>query len=78
MHVVQHWQHLLDVDKGSRHATGTVIGGGGGRSAIAGNPLGEPLGNFVPPVSAAEAWRSNGSCKLLSCIAAAIARTGCK
>ena len=45
---------LFDVDKGSARggATGTVIAAAAvvvvGRSAIAGNPLGEPLGNFVP------------------------------
>ena len=43
-----------------RHATGTVIGGGDGRSAIAGNPLGGPLGNFVPAVSAPTPSRRGG------------------
>ena len=42
-------QQLFDVDKGSaRNAPARSLG----RSAIAGNPLGEPLGNFDVPVVA--------------------------
>ena len=75
VHVVQHWQHLLDVDKGSaRNRYG---------HRRRRRPFGDcrqssrrTFGQFCSRclLSRAEARRSNGSCKLLSCIAT-IART---
>ena len=75
-HVVQHWQHLLDVDKGSaRNRYG---------HRRRRRPFGDcrqssrrTFGQFCSRClrsDIAEARRSNGSCKLLSCIAT-IART---
>ena len=76
VHVVQHWQHLLDVDKGSaRNRYG---------HRRRRRPFGDcrqssrrTFGQFCSRClrsDAVEARRSNGSCKLLSCIAT-IART---
>ena len=77
VHVVQHWQHLLDVDKGSArnrygHRRRRRPSFGDCRQSSR-----RTFGQFCSRCLRSDARRSNGSCKLLSCIAT-IARTGCK